>query len=101
MAGDTTLLCNNTQNSASTLIQVGERDVYKKIKKSGLATALSNRAKPILKIVAPASEVFPEWGNYLLLLSLVRHNLLCHSETSYAELILDMGYALETEVFGA
>ena len=53
----------------------------RKIKKSGLATALSI--------------------NYPLLLSLVRHNLLCHSETSYAELIFDMGYALETEVFGA
>lgn len=51
------------------------------IKKSGLATALSI--------------------NYPLLLSLVCHNLLCHGKTGYAELIFDMGYTLEAEVFGA
>lgn len=40
-----------------------------KIKKSGLSTALSDRAKPIPKIVARASEVFP-YGN----LGCTRHN---------------------------
>lgn len=59
MAGDSPLLCNHTQNSASNLTQVGERDVYTKIKKSGLSTTLSDRAKPIPKIVTCAGEVFP------------------------------------------
>lgn len=36
------------------------------IKKSGLATTLSNRLLPIHKIVACANEVFLLWGNYPL-----------------------------------
>ncbi len=30
---------------------------------------------------------------------MVRHNLLCHCEACYAELVLYIGYTLETEVF--
>ena len=52
-----------------------KRSYRTKIKKSGLATTLSDRAKPIPKIVAFALEVFPFGETTLICMAKIEINL--------------------------